>query len=203
MKKTSVFVIDDHSVARMGMSAIISLYKDLRMVGDSEGGMAAVRRVVELRPDVVVCDLMMPGMNGAETTAAILKELPEAKVLILTTFGTAKELSDAMAAGAAGAVTKDLSNDELARAIREVAAGARWVSPGIARTLEGVGVVPGMTERHRQLLDGVAKGLSNDQLAEQVGLSRGRVKQLLAEIYTMLGANNRAEAVALAMKLGR
>ena len=106
MKKTRILLVDDHSVVRMGLAAIINLEKDLAVVGEAENGEEAARLAQTLKPDVVVMDLMMPGMSGAEATAAVKGVAPDAKVLILTSFGTSAELADALASGATGAVTK-------------------------------------------------------------------------------------------------
>ena len=134
MKKTSILLVDDHAVVRMGLTAIINLQADLKVCGEAENGEAAVRLAAELRPDVIVMDFSLPGMDGAEATAAVLKASPSSKVLILTSFGTSADLARAMAAGAIGAVTKNLSNDELSSAIRETALGIPHLSPEIRQT---------------------------------------------------------------------
>ena len=144
-------------------------------------------------------DLMMPGMSGAEATAAVLKASPESKVLILTTFGTAAEIADALAAGATGAITKNLSSAELTAALRDTAAGVRRLSPEIEESLSAADSGPNLTPRQREVLDSITRGLSNDEIAALLGISKARVKQHLNEVYEKLGAANRAEAVAIAM----
>ena len=200
MKKTRILLVDDHSVVRMGLAAIINLEKDLAVVGEAETGEEAVRLAQTLKPDVVVMDLMMPGMNGAEATTAVKGVAPDAKVLILTSFGTSTEVADALAAGATGAVTKNLSNDELAAAVRDTAAGIRHISPEIKTTLAETEPVPTFTKRQMEVLDAITRGLSNDNIAMMLGLSKTRVKQHLNEIYDKLSAANRAEAVAIAIR---
>jgi len=200
MKKTRVMIVDDHSVVRMGLAAIINLEKDLVVCGEAENGAEAVQRARELKPDIIVMDLMMPDMDGAETTAEVLKVSPGSKVLILTTFGTSTDISRAIAAGATGAVTKNLSNAELTDAIRKTTAGIGTFSPEIRQTLDETSSEPEFTPRQMEVLDSITRGLSNDDIAIQLGLSKTRIKQHLNEVYAKLGAANRAEAVAIAMR---
>ena len=169
MKKTRILLVDDHSVVRMGLAAIINLEKDLAVVGEAENGEDAVRLARSLKPDVVVMDLMMPGMSGAEATAAVKGVAPDAKVLILTSFGTSAELADALAAGATGAVTKNLSNEELAAAVRDTAAGIRHLSPEIKTALDEAEPAPTFTKRQMEVLDAITRGLSNDNIAMMLG----------------------------------
>ena len=200
MKKTSILLVDDHAVVRMGLTAIINLQADLKVCGEAENGEAAVRLATELKPDVVVMDFSLPGMDGAEATAAVLKVSPTSKVLILTSFGTSADLARAMAAGAVGAVTKNLSNDELSSAIRDTARGIQHFSPEIRQTLSEGTDDKAFTKRQMEVLDSITRGLSNDDIALMLGISKSRVKQHLNEVYEKLGASNRAEAVAIAMR---
>ena len=200
MKKTSILLVDDHAVVRMGLSAIINLQADLKVCGEAENGETAVRLAAELKPDVVVMDFSLPGMDGAEATAAVLKVSPTSKVLILTSFGTSADLARAMAAGAIGAVTKNLSNDELSSAIRDTARGIQHFSPEIRQTLSEGTDDKAFTKRQMEVLDSITRGLSNDDIALMLGISKSRVKQHLNEVYEKLGASNRAEAVAIAMR---
>ena len=200
MKKTSILLVDDHAVVRMGLTAIINLEADLKVCGEAENGETAVRLATELKPDVVVMDFSLPGMDGAEATAAVLKASPSSKVLILTSFGTSADLARAMAAGAVGAVTKNLSNDELSSAIRDTARCIQHFSPEIRQTLSEGTDDKAFTKRQMEVLDSITRGLSNDDIALMLGISKSRVKQHLNEVYEKLGASNRAEAVAIAMR---
>ena len=184
MKKTSILLVDDHAVVRMGLTAIINLQADLKVCGEAENGEAAVRLAAELKPDVVVMDFSLPGMDGAEATAAVLKASPSSKVLILTSFGT----------------SADLSNDELSSAIRETARGIPHLSPEIRQTFNENVDDKAFTKRQMEVLDSITRGLSNDDIALMLGISKSRVKQHLNEVYEKLGASNRAEAVAIAMR---
>ena len=118
MKKTTVMIVDDHSVVRIGLAMIINLESDLTVCAEAESGKEAVRLAEELKPAVVVMDFVMPDMDGAETTAELLKVSPQSKVLILTTYGSTADLSRALDAGATGAVTKNIANEDLLDAIR-------------------------------------------------------------------------------------
>ena len=200
MKKTSVLLVDDHSVVRMGLAAIINIEKDLKVCGEAESGAEAVKLAREMRPDVVVMDFMMPGTDGAEATAAVLRASPESKVLVLTTYGTSVDIARALKCGATGAVTKNLSNEELADAIRATARGERMLSAEIEASLSEAESDNGLTARQREVLDSITRGLSNDDIAGMLGISKVRVKQHLAALYQKLGAANRAEAVAIALR---
>lgn len=200
MKKTSVLIVDDHAVVRMGLAAIVNLEDDLEVCAQAQSGEEAARLADEFKPDVAVCDMVMAGMDGAAATAAILAASPATRVLILTTFGTSEEIARAIEAGAAGAVTKDIPHAELVQAIRDTACGRKIISPQIRQTLAAAEPPPNFTPRQREVLDSITRGLSNDDIAKMLGLSKGRIKQHLAQLYEKLGAANRAEAVAIAMR---
>ena len=199
-KQTQILLVDDHSVVRMGMAAIINIEPDLHVCGEAKNGEDAVALAAKLKPDVVIMDLMMPRMNGAEATSAIRNASPDSRILILTTFGTSMEISNALTAGATGAVTKDLSNQELVDAIRNTAAGTRYISPEIKETLMDEDCAPQLSKRQLAIIDSITRGFSNKDIATMLGISRSRVKQHLAEVFGKLGATNRAEAVAIAMR---
>ena len=200
MKKTSVMIVDDHAVVRMGLSAIINLEKEFFVCGEAENGQEAVKIASALAPDVVIMDLVMPGMDGAETTKAILEASPSSRVLILTTFGSAADISRAFEAGATGAVTKNLSNDDLMKAIRSTRDGIRYISPEIEQSLKENNGDIRLSPRQREVLDSITRGLSNEDIATLLGISKSRVKQHLNELYEKLGAANRAEAVSIALR---
>ena len=200
MKKTSVMIVDDHAVVRMGLSAIINLEKEFSVCGEAENGEEAVRMASSLTPDVIITDLIMPGMDGVETTKAILDVSPSSHVLILTTFGSAADISLALKAGATGAVTKNLSNDDLMEAIRSTRDGVRYVSPEIEQSLKEDNIEISLSPRQREVLDSITRGLSNDNIASLLGISKSRVKQHLNELYEKIGAANRAEAVSIALR---
>ena len=200
MKQTQILLVDDHSVVRMGMATIINIEPDLHVCGEAKNGEDAVALASKLKPDVVIMDLMMPRMNGAEATLAIRNASPNSRILILTTFGTSMEISNALNAGATGAVTKDLSNQELVDAIRNTATGKRYISPEINETLMDEDCAQQLSKRQLEIINSITRGFSNRDIATMLGISRSRVKQHLAEVYEKLGAANRTEAVAIAMR---
>lgn len=200
MRKTTVMIVDDHSVVRMGLTAIINLEKDFTVCGEAENGNEAAKAASALKPDVIIMDLVMPDMDGADTTKAILKVSPDSHVLILTTFGSAVDISRAFEAGATGAVTKNLSNDDLMKAIRATRDGIRYVSPEIEQSLNEDNGDIRLSPRQREVLDSITRGLSNENIATMLGISKSRVKQHLNELYEKIGAANRAEAVSIALR---
>ena len=200
MKKTSVMIVDDHAVVRMGLTAIINLEKEFSVCGEAENGEEAVGMASSLTPDVIIMDLVMPGMDGVATTKAILEVSPSSHVLILTTFGTAADISCTLAAGATGAVTKNLSAGDLMKAIKDTRDGIRHVSSEIERSLKENHEEIRLTPRQREVLDSITRGLSNDNIAKILGISKSRVKQHLNELYKKIGAANRAEAVSIALR---
>ena len=200
MKTIRILLADDHSLIRMGLAALFKYQKDIKVVGEAEDGDEAVRLALRLKPDVVVMDLAMPVMDGATATARIREVLPETRVLILTSFGTSADLSRALAAGATGALNKDSGNDELLTAIRTVADGGRSVSDEIARLIEEEPAPPEFTERQLEVLHAVTRGLTNAEIGRQFGISADAVKQHVNAIFAKLGAANRTEAAAIALR---
>ena len=200
--KTSIkiLIVDDHLVVRMGLSALISLTPGMSVVGEAEDGESALELVDKFHPDVVVMDIMMPRMNGVEATARIAAAHPEVRILLLTTFSASGEVVQALDSGACGAIVKDSSQKDLVAAIRAVADGKRVVSPEISRTVAGVSQRPQLSERHRTILEYVAKGLSNPEIGKLLGIGPDCVKAHLKIIYSRLGVATRAEAVAFALR---
>jgi len=199
-KPLRILIADDHLVVRMGLSALISLEPGMAVVGEAEDGESALEFVRRHHPDVVVMDIMMPGMDGAAATARIAAEFPETRILVLTTFSASDEVVKALEAGASGAIVKDSSQQQLVTAIRDVADGKRVISPEISRTIAGVSQKPQLSERHRTILEYVAKGLSNPEIGNLLGIGPDCVKAHLKIIYSRLGVATRAEAVAFALR---
>lgn len=200
--QTTVLLADDHLVVRMGISTIISFERDLRVVAEADTGAEAVQFAREHRPDVIVMDLMMPKTNGADATVEILRENPNAKVLILTTFGTSADLRRAVDAGAAGAIVKTSTQEEIIDAIRRVAAGERVFSPEIERTLAQTTDATLLSPRQREVINLAAKGFTNREIGELLHLGVNGVKDRLKTAFARLGASNRAEAVNIASGAG-
>ena len=200
MKRIKVLIADDHSVVRTGLSAILSFEKDIRVVGMAANGDEAVRLATGLRPDVVIMDLMMPVANGVSATTRLASAAPDAKVLVLTSLGSAEDIRRALDAGARGAITKGASDDALIAAIRKVASGEVCISPEIRGVLNAATPAAKLTPHQLEILESVTRGLSNDDIAKQHGIAPSTVKHLLTTIFSKLGASTRAEAVAIALR---
>ena len=195
-----ILVADDHAIVRMGLIALLKKEKDMSVVGEAEDGLEAVVQAEKLKPDVVLLDLMMPKMDGAEATAAILAKCPSARILILTTFGTSESIGKAIRCGATGAVQKNIANTELLAAIRDVAAGKQVVSEDIRAALSEDDPIPDLTERQMEILHSVTRGLTNNEIAKQFGITYDGVKSHLKVIFNKLGVTGRAEAISIALR---
>ena len=199
--RIKVLLADDHLVVRMGIAAIISFEKDLVVIGETDNGIDAVRLARELKPDVIVMDIMMPKMSGADATVEILRENPAAKVLALTTFGTSLEIRKMLDAGAAGALVKTSSQSEIIDAIRSVAAGRHVISKEISNSLKVAPDTPKLSSRQIEVMNLVAKGFANNDIARILNISVNSVKDHLKNIYTILDVSSRTEAATIAINL--
>ena len=197
-----ILLADDHQVVRMGLAAIIAAESDMSLVGEASDGAEAVALTRKLTPDVVLMDLMMPQKDGASATAEILASNPDAKILVLTTFGESDEMKRAMEAGATGALIKDTPRNELVSAIRKVADGQKVVSPEIAHVLANRSERPQLSSRQLEVLGYVAKGLTSKAISSKMGITADCVNGHLRAIFAHLNATSRTEAVATAMRLG-
>ena len=200
MKRIRVLIADDHAVVRMGFASLLGTVREVEVVGDAFDGEDAVRKALALRPDVVVMDLVMPRKDGASATAELREKAPDVKVLILTTFSSSADISKAMNAGALGAALKGSSNDELIAAVLAVADGERFLSAEVAQLLENYPPPPELSPRQAEILESIARGLTNREISTQLGISLESVKTHIKAILEKLGAAGRAEAVAIAQK---
>ena len=200
MTPTRVLIVDDHAILRMGLASLLSSKKDIEVVGDAADGPEGIRRAIELKPDVVVMDLMMPGMGGAEATARLIEKAPDAKVLIITTFDTSDGIDRALKAGARGAIMKNCDFEELVDALRTVASGGSYIAPDVKRLFSNDPPAITLSPRQREMLQSIARGLSNPDIAKQFGISIYVVKEHIAALFAKIGAANRSEAVAIAMR---
>ena len=200
MEKIKVMIVDDHAILRMGLASLLNAKKDIEVVGEADSGAAALRKAPKLKPDVIVMDLMMPGMDGAETTRRLKELMPEARILILTTFGTADGIAHALAAGARGAVLKNVEFSDLANAIRKIAAGEKVVAEEIQRIIASEPAIKALSPRQRQILESMVRGLSNDDISKQLGISLDMVKEHVQTLFAKIGAANRVEAVGIALR---
>ena len=200
MNPIRILIADDHALLRHGLVMVFALHKDLSVVGEAKNGIEALRLAKATSPDVVIMDLSMPRMDGVEATRQIHEAVPSAKILILTTFSTSADVARAIREGASGALVKDSDDDELIRAIRNVAAGKQVFSREIKAMLKNEPEPPELTKRQCELLSSIVKGLASDAIAADLGISAYSVNQQLDAIRKKLGAANRTEAVAIALR---
>lgn len=198
--KIKVLIADDHTIVRAGLTALLGTEKDIEVIGEAKNGAEAVSNAVELQPDIVIMDLMMPKMDGVEATKELLRKAPSVKTILLTTYGTSDGIAHALKAGARGAVLKNADNSELAKAIRIVAQGGDYISPDIRQQLAADPPVPDLTPRQSEILESMVRGLTDRDIAQQLRLSPESVSEHVGAIRQKIGAANRTEAVAIAMR---
>ena len=198
--RTKILLADDHLIVRMGLSAVISFEPDLEVVAEADTGEDAVLLPREHKPDVVVMDLMMPGMSGAEATARLLEKVPDANVLIITTFDTSDGIDRALKAGARGAIMKNCDFEDLVIALRTVASAQTYIAPDVRQLFLDDPPAITRSPRQKEMLHSIARGLSNPDIAKQFGISIYVVKEHIAALFAKIGAANRSEAVAIAMR---
>jgi DNA-binding NarL/FixJ family response regulator len=212
-----VLLVDDHAMVRRGMRDFLGLHRDIEIVGEAGDGSGAIAQALALRPDIVVMDLMMPGIDGIEATARIKAEAPDVEVIALTSFIEEARVVAAIEAGASGFLLKDAEADELAAAIRAAAAGEVHLDPAIAgivarrlrdggRGAEGAhgdrDGIAALTAREREVLARVARGLPNRQIAEDLGITERTARTHVSNILAKLGLASRTQAALLAVQHG-
>jgi two-component system, NarL family, response regulator LiaR len=200
-----ILLVDDHTVVRSGLSKFLMVNRDMKLVGEASDGAEAVQKVSLYKPDVVLMDLLMPGMDGITATREITRKYPQVKVIALTSFAEQNMVQGALQAGAVGYLQKNVSAKELGNAIRSACEGRMTLSPEAAQVLANSVAqpqIPGeqLTERERDVLRCMVDGLSNNEIADKLVVSLGTVKFHVSNIFHKLGVDSRVEAVKLAIK---
>ena len=205
MKKAKgirVLCVDDHLLVREGMAAVIALQDDIVSVGEAGDGRAALAQYRQLKPDVVIMDLRMPGMGGIEATIQIRKEFPNARIIVLTTYEGDEDMHRALEAGAHGYLLKDSVRRELLQSVREVYAGQRHISPVMAARLAEHTPRVSLSPRELEVLKLIAKGLRNKEIGAFLGIAEDTVKIHIKNIFGKLAVIDRTQAVVAASQRG-
>ncbi|MCA1271042.1 response regulator transcription factor [Streptomyces sp. 7G] len=212
---TTVLIVDDQTLQRMGFSMLMEQHPDITVIGEADSGAEAVRLTAEHRPDVVLMDVRMPGMDGIEATRRIVSSGGRSRVLVLTTFDLDEYAYDALRAGASGFLLKDALPEELVNGVRAVAAGDAVISPGLTRKLIDTfsDRLPGhspqqqqrltqLSDREREVLTAIASGWTNGEIAERLHLAESTVKSHISRILPKIAARDRVQAVIFAYDTG-
>ncbi len=211
--KIRLLLVDDHTLVRQGIRSLLETQEDIEVVAEASGGHEAIAKAVEHRPDVILMDLAMPDLNGMEATRLIKTEHPEIQVLALSMHGTDDYLFRALESGASGYVLKEADTAELTAAIRAVHGGGAFIYPSLAkRLIEKLLLEVGsgkerssydtVTPREKEILELIADGLTNEEIAEKLGLSVHTVQTHRSNILEKLGLHNRAQLVTYAARVG-
>ncbi len=199
-----MLLVDDHQLVRAGLESLLDTVSDMTVVGAAADGIDAVDLAARTEPDVVLMDLSMPGLDGVEATRQIVGARPETFVVVLTSFSDRERILDALDAGAVGYLLKDAEPSELLRGIRAAARGESPLDPRAARTVLGARLerraVRDLTDREREVLALVAKGLANKQIARSLGISERTVKAHLTSVFQRIGVTDRTSAALWAQR---
>jgi NarL family two-component system response regulator LiaR len=200
-----VMLVDDHTMVRKGLATFLKAFDDLQLAGEAENGAEAIQLCGEVLPDVILMDMVMPEMDGATATRAIRQQFPQVQIIALTSFKEGDLVKNALDAGAIAYLLKDVSADDLVRAIRAAHAGRATLSPEAAQALVDASNQPPMpgldlTEREREVLTLMIEGLNNTQIAGRLTVSPSTIKSHVSNILSKLGVASRTEAVTLALR---
>ncbi len=211
MPKLRILIADDQPLMRAGFRAVLEATGEMEVVAEAGDGLEAVTGARRTRPDVILMDIRMPELDGIEA----IRRLPGQRVLVLTTFGLDDYIVDALRAGASGFLTKDVPADELVRAVRVIAAGDALLTPGVTRQLldrvarrlpapisRGPDMLSELTEREREVLELLARGMSNAEIARALIVGEATVKTHVSNVLMKLGLRDRVQAVVLAYEIG-
>lgn len=201
-KAIRILVVDDHHIVRSGLVASLGMEDDLQVVAEADNGEPAVELARKHRPDVILMDLRMPGVGGLEATAALRREVPDAHVLMFTTFEGDEDIYRAMQAGARGYLLKSAPREDLLTAIRTVAAGERYLPPLLAQRLAARVAAQDLSEREIEVLRLVSAGKSNKEIGGALHIAEDTVKRHVSNILAKLGVSDRAQAATEAIRRG-
>ena len=202
LSKTRILVADDHFIVRMGLVALVDTEPDMEVVAEAADGVQAVELYAKAKPDLILMDLRMPLKSGIEATIEIRRDDPEARVLMLTTFDGDEDIYRALEAGARGYVLKSATGAALIPALRAVAAGEKWIPEDVASRLASREMFESLTPREVQVLQHLAKGLANKEIADVLNISDHTAKDHLKSILGKLKVVDRTEAVTAALQRG-
>ena len=209
MNRIRILLADDHSIMRVGLVSLLSREKDMTVVGEAETGEEAVAKARELKPDIVVMDLMMPTLSGAEATRQITSNATAGnaaagetrpRVLVFTSYGTSADLADAVKNGASGVLLKNAPTRDLPQAIRRIFAGEKVLSKEITALVNEESSAPHLTDRQLLQLELAARGFTNQEIANRLNVSLITVKKQFSDIFARLNVSNRSEAIGLALQ---
>ncbi|EUC76133.1 response regulator transcription factor [Streptococcus sp. CM7] len=199
-----ILLVDDHEMVRLGLKGYLDLQDDVDVVAEASNGREGVEKALELHPDVIMMDIVMPEMNGIEATLAILKEWPEAKILILTSYLDNEKIYPVLDAGAKGYMLKTSSVDDILRAVRKVAKGELAIETEVSQKVEyhrnHIELHEDLTARERDILGLLAKGYENQRIADELFISLKTVKTHVSNILSKLEVSDRTQAVVYAFQ---
>jgi DNA-binding NarL/FixJ family response regulator len=207
MKKIHILIAEDQTLMRQGLRTLLESEPDFEVAGDVVDGQAAVEQALKTRPDIILMDIQMPRLNGVEATKAICARWPQARIVILTTFDRDDYVFDAVRAGAAGFLMKDVPADDLFDTVRRVHAGEVFIQPRIASRVLRAALHPGeilepLSDRERDVLVMIAQGIPNKEISTRLSIAEGTVKNHVSNILSKLQAQNRTQAADIARKHG-
>lgn len=208
-----LLLVDDQTLFREGVSTLLSIHDDVEIIGEAENGQQAIEKTAELSPDVILMDLRMPGMGGVAATKEIKEKYPKSRVIVLTTFDDDDSIFDALRAGAVGYLLKDVSSQKLVEAIRTTAAGGSFLQPSVAsKVVAGISRQPNaptpqtlvepLSKRELEILSHIGNGSSNREIANELFLSEGTVKNHVTNILGKMGVRDRTQAALMGKEMG-